>query len=465
MSLAGPEPRSSRAPPAAVPRIAGGGASRPVFTSRQRLFAKNSCPSRGAERPPSAPGARREDDDPAAPDPAVALAVPVPSALCPHRASGGSLADDFARAADAADTGPARSRRGGPPTRAAKAHRPRTHPRQVRSRPTLIVRTSSSPPVLVWCARCGAQVRVRSCSSRSRSSDATAFPKGEARSRTSRSRVCTTSTTRSSKAKSSRARARSSSGSSTASSTTTRYFDRFALRRDLARIERWLRARGYYEAKVHVARVVTRGDKVDVTVEVEQGEPVVGLGIRHRRRRRPRRRREETPPERVRGLPNGSPLDEDKLLDAEKAGEKVLTARGYAAAKCARRAEVDLMTQTARVVLTFEPGAVARFGSVTFEGLGELPEDRVRRISASPKGSSTRATISMTASRRSSIWASSRPSSLSPICARREETKVVPIKVRTEDGEAPRDRDRRRSRVRLAEDRRPRSHRLEELEL
>lgn len=158
-------------------------------------------------------------------------------------------------------------------------------------------------------------------------------------------------------------------------------FDRFALRRDLARIERWLRARGFYEAKVHVARVLVHGNKVDVTIEVDQGPPVVvddvaievdasvGEDVRARLRHRVSAI-----------LARGIPLDEDKLAEAEKAGLRALTSRGYAAAKSKRRTEVDLATHTARVVLSFEAGPVVRFGRITFEGLGELPEDVAARV-------------------------------------------------------------------------------------
>jgi len=51
-------------------------------------------------------------------------------------------------------------------------------------------------------------------------------------------------------------------------------FDRYALRRDLARIERYLHARGFYDAEVRVARVVQDGKKVHITIEVAEGRPV-----------------------------------------------------------------------------------------------------------------------------------------------------------------------------------------------
>src|SRR5262249_37710194 len=53
------------------------------------------------------------------------------------------------------------------------------------------------------------------------------------------------------------------------------YFDRFVLERDLTRIERIYRARGYYEAHVRAARVEhTSEGHVRVTVLVQEGSRV-----------------------------------------------------------------------------------------------------------------------------------------------------------------------------------------------
>ncbi|MDB4997206.1 MAG: outer membrane protein assembly factor YaeT precursor [Myxococcaceae bacterium] len=55
-------------------------------------------------------------------------------------------------------------------------------------------------------------------------------------------------------------------------------FDRFVLQRDLARVERFYRARGYYDAHARAGRVLeTDNDHEHVRVEVlvEEGAPVV----------------------------------------------------------------------------------------------------------------------------------------------------------------------------------------------
>lgn len=158
-------------------------------------------------------------------------------------------------------------------------------------------------------------------------------------------------------------------------------FDRYALNRDLERIERYLRARGYYEAEVRAARVTQDGNKVRVAIEIEQGVPVnvKGVGIA------PNEPLDPGTEEDVRKaiaseLPIGRPLDEDKLDAAEKNALHALTANGYAAAKIERKAEVDLATHTATLRFSISPGPLAKFGAVSFEGLGGIAESDVRRV-------------------------------------------------------------------------------------
>ncbi|AKU97232.1 Outer membrane protein assembly factor YaeT precursor [Labilithrix luteola] len=164
-------------------------------------------------------------------------------------------------------------------------------------------------------------------------------------------------------------------------------FDRYALRRDLARIERYMRARGYYEAKVQVARVVQNGDKVRVTIEVQKGEPVVvdkvevvgDEGLEEKARRKIERSV-------ARALPVGAALDEEKFAEAEKNVLSTMTARGHANAKVTRHAEVDLATHTARLNFSVEPGLVAHLGPVNFIGLAGVPEEKVRQVFALKEG-------------------------------------------------------------------------------
>lgn len=158
-------------------------------------------------------------------------------------------------------------------------------------------------------------------------------------------------------------------------------FDQYALRRDLQRVERFLRARGYYDARVYAARVEEKNDRVYVTIAVHEGEPVKVDSVQIA---------ETTPIDEVtrksirvavaRVLPLGAALDEDKFADSEAAAVKGLTSSGHAAAKVNRHAEVDLVSHKARLVYTVDPGPFATFGAVTFQGLDTLPESTVRQI-------------------------------------------------------------------------------------
>lgn len=158
-------------------------------------------------------------------------------------------------------------------------------------------------------------------------------------------------------------------------------FDRYALRRDLQRLERTMRARGFYDAKIHVARVTQEGDKVRVTVEVEEGRPMlvdsVAFGGCDALSEDAHHQLDVAVAD---VFPKGSRLDEDKLDEVEAKVKKALTARGYAAAKVERHVEVDLASSTASLRFDVAPGPIARVGEVRFEGLGPLPEATVRRI-------------------------------------------------------------------------------------
>lgn len=164
-------------------------------------------------------------------------------------------------------------------------------------------------------------------------------------------------------------------------------FDRYALRRDLLRIERYLKAHGYYDAKVRASRVVPVGKKVQVTIEIIQGDPiVVGEVVLEGAAALDATSQAKVQASVASILPKGAPLDEEKFAETEKAVLGAMTARGHAAAKVKRVAEVDLATHTARLRYAVEPGPIATVGDVTFEGLGEIPEDKVRRLFIVEKG-------------------------------------------------------------------------------
>jgi outer membrane translocation and assembly module TamA len=158
-------------------------------------------------------------------------------------------------------------------------------------------------------------------------------------------------------------------------------FDQYALRKDLQRIERYVRAHGFYDAHVYAARVEEKGNKVYVTIGVDQGEPVLVDSVAIAEKSPVDEKTRQAIRNAINSvLPIGNRLEEDKFADSEAAALKGLTSTGHAAAKVTRQAEVDLGTHRARLIYTVEPGPLGKFGPVRFEGLGDLPPSTVRTI-------------------------------------------------------------------------------------
>jgi len=159
-------------------------------------------------------------------------------------------------------------------------------------------------------------------------------------------------------------------------------FDRYVLERDLVRVERIYRAHGFYEAHARAGRVEkTSNGHVKITIVVEEG-PVVMVGdvrlegitslsiddsaaaLKAVRRKKIREKQ---------------PFDEDNYDQAREDLVKALADRGYAFAQVKGDVEVDLVQHLAHVTFTVTAGQQARIGAVTISGLGDIPEDPVRR--------------------------------------------------------------------------------------
>jgi outer membrane protein insertion porin family/translocation and assembly module TamA len=158
-------------------------------------------------------------------------------------------------------------------------------------------------------------------------------------------------------------------------------FDRVALQRDLARVERYCRARGFYDCRVRAGRVRTLDPKhVRVEIVIDEGVPVridklyfEGLeGL-------PQEIREEFESNAHSLLEAGTVFDEDLFEASELELEKQLADLGYARAEVTRSAAVDLVRHSVDIVMAAKPGPKAVFGAVTLEGLGDLPKGPVLR--------------------------------------------------------------------------------------
>jgi outer membrane protein assembly factor BamA len=162
-------------------------------------------------------------------------------------------------------------------------------------------------------------------------------------------------------------------------------FDRLVLERDLARIERYYRSRGYYEARVRAARVLrTGGSTVKVEVHVDEGAPSIVTKV-DLELKDPKKPLPSDPPDLGPALVEaknligaGTRFEEATFELAKSKILRAMTDRGYAYAQVTGSAGVDLEHRTVSVAFTVETGPPSKFGEISIEGLGELPEAPVR---------------------------------------------------------------------------------------
>lgn len=210
-------------------------------------------------------------------------------------------------------------------------------------------------------------------------------------------------------------------------------FDRYVLERDLQRIERYYRARGYYLASVRAGRVFREGTKTRVEIIVEEG-PAVRLvrvdvhGL------------DSLPPslqEKVRGAAarvsgRGRVFEEKRFSQGADRIARVLSNNGYAYVQVQKAAEVDLLRNRASAGYWVKPGKPARFGEVSIAGLGSLPENRVRRALDLRPGRPY-STRKLEAAKRSLLDLGVFSSvTVAPQLDQKEQPAVVPIRVTVE---------------------------------
>src|SRR5580692_1568481 len=167
-------------------------------------------------------------------------------------------------------------------------------------------------------------------------------------------------------------------------------YDSSVLQRDLARVERYYRGRGFFEAHVRVGRVLyDKPDHVRIRIVVDEGPPmdnrrvqVTGLeGL-------PETIARDVRLEANRALPEGTRFDEDAYAKARTSIVRALTDRGYAYATVTADARADMATHDVDYAFAVTEGIPAVFGKITFQGLDpdgdgpapqEIEEDILRR--------------------------------------------------------------------------------------
>ncbi len=157
-------------------------------------------------------------------------------------------------------------------------------------------------------------------------------------------------------------------------------FDRYVLERDLERVERYYRARGYYQARARAARVLRNGRHVRVEIVLHEGPPVlVGRVDVHGLEGLPPPLIEEARRVARRRMRLGRPFEEKRLVTVADRIVRALGDYGLAYAKVDSSADVDLPRNVASVGFWIRPGKPARIGKVRIEGLGQIPEAPVVR--------------------------------------------------------------------------------------
>lgn len=158
-------------------------------------------------------------------------------------------------------------------------------------------------------------------------------------------------------------------------------YDFYVLQRDLERVERLYRARGYYQAKARAAHVEPNGDhhvRIRITVDEGPATRVRRLDV-HGVEQLPQPLRERLLLIADAEVGVGEIFDEDKFESTENALRHLLTDEGYAYARVQRTADVDLPRNFASLRFDISPGIIAEFGAVRVDGLGSLPEKSIRR--------------------------------------------------------------------------------------
>jgi outer membrane protein assembly factor BamA len=158
-------------------------------------------------------------------------------------------------------------------------------------------------------------------------------------------------------------------------------FDRYVLERDLQRIERFYRSRGFYRCHVRAGRVFTSGRrKVEIEIVVEEGPPtLVGRVDVHGLEGTPLEVQEGAERAVRRALDVGDRLEEEPFDTAAEDLKRVFADNGHAYVKVKRAADVDMTRDLASLGYWIDPGPVVHLGKIEIQGLGNLPEDQIRR--------------------------------------------------------------------------------------
>lgn len=167
-------------------------------------------------------------------------------------------------------------------------------------------------------------------------------------------------------------------------------YDPSVFERDLSRIERWYRARGYYGARILDARSTpeaalhgtrTHADRIQLHVRVEEGEPVRVQSVTIEGTST---LEGELGRELLALLDHMEPdsrFDEADFDRTKAQVERRLRDEGYALAGVEGQVEIDPKARTASIHFVVQSGPVMELGDVCVEGHGKLPAKLILQAS------------------------------------------------------------------------------------
>ncbi|MGB2714648.1 MAG: BamA/TamA family outer membrane protein [Vicinamibacterales bacterium] len=159
-----------------------------------------------------------------------------------------------------------------------------------------------------------------------------------------------------------------------------RYFHREQFEADIKRITAFYHDRGYPDARVSSfdAKLSPDQSSVDITIRVTEGEPMrveriefVGFDLLRPRARQAMERRMALSP--------GQPLDRALLQASRETALDQLKESGYPYASVRMSEKPGSNERSRVVVLSAEPGVVARFGEAEISGNSSVDEEVIRR--------------------------------------------------------------------------------------
>jgi outer membrane protein assembly factor BamA len=161
--------------------------------------------------------------------------------------------------------------------------------------------------------------------------------------------------------------------------------DEALLERDLERVERFYRARGFHEAKVVGARVIhTHADRVRVQIVVSEGQPVhIATSNAGRIAVQLNGLDSLDDPKTIAELIAKSPrpqaiFDEADYERAKSGMRHILADQGYAFARVSGRVDIDRARHEALLSFDIAAGPKAVYGPIAIAGLEQVPESKVR---------------------------------------------------------------------------------------